>query len=46
MDAKLPIKDQLYLPLKARRYLQSLPFRASVPWTKLYSKADQQGMML
>ena len=36
-------KMMLHLCHQARRYLQSLPFRPTVPWNKLYSKADQQG---
>ncbi len=39
-----------FLP-QARRYLQSLPYRPSVPWSKLYPKAgpgalDLLGKML
>ena len=28
---------------QARRYLQSLPFRPAVAWSKLYPKAEQSG---
>ena len=33
------------LPLKARRYLQSLPYRPTVPWSRLYTQADKQGTL-
>lgn len=31
------------VPLQARRYLQSLPYRPTVPWSRLYTQADKQG---
>lgn len=31
---------------QARRYLQSLPFRPTVPWSRLYAQADKQALDL
>lgn len=32
--------------LQARSYLQSLPYKPKVPWTKLYSNADAKALDL
>ena len=34
------------LHLQARSYLQSLPYKPKVPWTKLYSNADAKALDL
>ena len=34
------------VPLQARRYLQSLPYRPTVPWSRLYTQADKQGIYI
>lgn len=35
-----------FLKLKARSYLQSLPFKPKVPWSKLFSTADAKALDL
>ena len=36
----------LILSLQARSYLQSLPYKPKVPWTKLYPNADPKALDL
>ncbi|ROT82214.1 extracellular signal-regulated kinase 1/2 [Penaeus vannamei] len=41
-----PFRDALLCPVQARSYLQSLPNKPKVPWTKLYPNADPKALDL
>lgn len=38
--------ELIFVPFQARSYLQSLPNKPKVPWTKLYPNADPKALDL